>query len=822
MNDPATSLGRIAVACLKAGWHPIELPAGAKGPPPEGRTGHGGSDMTAAEVVDGAWLGNLGVRMPVDVIGLDVDVYRGGGPTLARLIDELGELPATTISHNGRDDGSGIRFYRVPPGLAWLAGLAGLDVIQRTHRYAVVAPSVHPDRRRYSWLDPAGEPTEIVPPVEDLPELPWPWIARLSRAHSTEVASSSTAVDADGLTEFLAAHTEAEQPSYITTICAHFTDRRAQGYSRHDTMQHCLIWAMECCRAGIASAAPVTDLLAAIWSAAVSPDERRAEIRSPRRVTEFEAMLRHAVGRVMAKPEAAILKLHDDIAGIPMRPSTSTSTSTSTSSTSSTSTSSELIDVYQHELLDSLPAPIDWHAFANRTESDREWLVEGFWPWGRSIALWAAAKTGKSELALWCAVKLALGEHPWNGHPIEPVDVGYFDFEMTEDDLDDRLAAFGFDPARLGRLHYFLLPALHALDGEQGGAEVEALTQRHGLQAVVLDTFGRAVAGEENSADTVRAFYRFTGSRLKRLGVANLRTDHAGKDLTKGQRGSSAKRDDLDVIWLMRQRPKSSGVDLTCDGSSRLSWVGPHLSVDRVETSGVLSYSAPVRMGWSKPAMDKAHDLDRLGIPAEASRPEARQALLAMGEVPGKNEILSEAIRLRRSGVHKPINHSEGAMNGDRHSRQDKLSEGPRGALITETPPDLPKQRGQLVETGGDLSPSPPPVSPPPIRGGDGDWDHLEEIGKLTGHVLAECPACHQRAMVSILSASGTSRSAKSSGGWPRCKMCPAGSKVEPIGDVGLVLRVRPGYSASERQVKQLQAWAEAVAEDRPPQAAGP
>lgn len=47
----------------------------------------------------------------------------------------------------------------------------GVELLRRSHRYAVVWPSVHPSSGVYRWYNAAGE--EIVPPsVEELPELP--------------------------------------------------------------------------------------------------------------------------------------------------------------------------------------------------------------------------------------------------------------------------------------------------------------------------------------------------------------------------------------------------------------------------------------------------------------------------------------------------------------------------------------------------------------------------------------------------------------------------------------------------------------------------
>src|SRR5205085_687335 len=309
---PEPSLRELTVRYHEGGWCPIELPAGAKAPPLDGRTGYGGSDMTAAEIAAADWSGNVGLRMPAGVIGVDVDSYHGGDRTLAELFVRCGPLPDTWISHNGRGDGSGIRFYRVPVGLVWVAGLAGIEVIQRTHRYAVVYPSTHPDGRQYQWVDQAEGPTTGLPAVEDLPELPWPWIGELSRAKQADIGSRSQAVDLTGLTEFIEAHNAADQPSYVGVILAHFTERWRSGFSRHDSMQHALTWAMECVRAGIAAAEPTLVQLGDLWVEAVSPDARRAELWSDRRTTEFEAMVRHAVGKVRAKPEAEMHRLHDD------------------------------------------------------------------------------------------------------------------------------------------------------------------------------------------------------------------------------------------------------------------------------------------------------------------------------------------------------------------------------------------------------------------------------------------------------------------------------------------------------------------------------
>jgi len=292
---------------------------------------------------------------------------------------------------------------------------------------------------------------------------------------------------------------------------------------------------------------------------------------------------------------------------------------------------------------------INWEKFAKRDSTPRQWLVESFWPLGRAMALYASAKEGKSELVLWCAAKLALGVHPWTGASLPAVDVAYFDYEMTEDDLEERLDEMGFDPLLLDHLHYALHPMIPELDTPEGGSEFLDWVTSVQARAAVIDTFGRSVKGPENDADTVREFYRHTGMRLKRAGISYLRTDHTGKDPTAGQRGSSAKRDDVDVIWW--QRRLNGGVHLDCTGS-RLSWVGPTLQIDRFVDphTEIVSYSSPIRIGWGPGVADKARELDKVGAPLDATRSRADEMLRQAGIKPGRHKLVAEALKYRREG----------------------------------------------------------------------------------------------------------------------------------------------------------------------------
>ena len=163
---------------IDAGWTPLPLPRGKKYPPPASYTGEGRPIPTALQYA--AWAktypdANVAIVMPDRVIGIDVDAYHGGRETFKTLIKRYGAIPNAPYSTN-RNDSSGIFFYQVPAGTKLVGKIdGGIEIIQPTHRYAVVWPSIHPEGRMYRWHDAHGSPL-----VDDLPELPEAWLKGLS------------------------------------------------------------------------------------------------------------------------------------------------------------------------------------------------------------------------------------------------------------------------------------------------------------------------------------------------------------------------------------------------------------------------------------------------------------------------------------------------------------------------------------------------------------------------------------------------------------------------------------------------------------------
>jgi len=207
----------------------------------------------------------------------------------------------------------------------------------------------------------------------------------------------------------------------------------------------------------------------------------------------------------------------------------------------------DLADLYQ---------PIDWHELWATTSAEPDWLVPDIIERGRLHAIYAPRKHKKSLVTLVMVAALATGG-PLFGRP-NPHNRGlrvlYIDIENARDDIRQRLADAGYAPDDLANLAYFSFPSLPGLDSLSGAEHLLALVERHRPELLVLDTTSRVVTGKENDADTFRALYRYALAPVKARGVAVLRLDHAGKDVTLGQRGSSAKGDDLDTAWVVNVR----------------------------------------------------------------------------------------------------------------------------------------------------------------------------------------------------------------------------------------------------------------------------
>ncbi len=288
-----TPLGYAAAAPLywSAGWRGVlPIPRAQKTPPPAGRTGHSGTDPSYPDLY--AWTeehadGNIALRMPGHIIGIDVDDYgtKTGRDTLAHAEQQWGTLPATIMS-TSRTNGSGIRYYQIPAGLRLKDrvaftdhGLGGIEIIQRHHRYALVWPSIHRDTGgMYQWIGPDGNTTKV-PAPDQFPHLPQRWIEELS-APAAPVPSGPVepVTVSDGNPDLKVSERLARALSDLAGPIA----------SRHDTTRDHVLALLRCSEQGRPGVQHALDQLRAAFIHAVSADHTRTTASAD---TEFQRMI---------------------------------------------------------------------------------------------------------------------------------------------------------------------------------------------------------------------------------------------------------------------------------------------------------------------------------------------------------------------------------------------------------------------------------------------------------------------------------------------------------------------------------------------------
>lgn len=278
-DDPTPiGYGAAAPAYWDRGWRGIlPLPRGKKTPPPPGYTGHRGQDPSYPDII--AWGeeqpgANTCLHLPDTVVGIDVDGYDGrtGLACLAHAEQQWGPLPETVVS-TARSEGSGIRYYQVPAGTRLRTeisfgdlGLGHIEIIQASHRYAVVWPSQHPAGGIYRWINPDGTSAPIPAPGE-LPTLPQRWLAELA-APVIAVADHVEPVATTGGTPDFA----------VAERLAQAVDDLKVAASRHDTTTRHVLALLRMAEQGHEGTASALESLGRAFVSAVTADNSRSAV----------------------------------------------------------------------------------------------------------------------------------------------------------------------------------------------------------------------------------------------------------------------------------------------------------------------------------------------------------------------------------------------------------------------------------------------------------------------------------------------------------------------------------------------------------------
>lgn len=294
-----------------AGWNGvIPLPPRKKAHPPRGTTGADGIWPSYADCMawaDGAEAaGNIALRLPHSVLGVDVDNYDGkpGAATIAAAEHQWGTLPPTWRTTSRNDGVSGIRLYRVPEGLAWPGEVGpATELIQYRHRYAVVWPSTHPDTGgTYQWHGPDGTPSAI-PDADQLPELPAAWIEGLTRGAEATASTPRNNWSSAQVQQWLLTRPRAlEEPCpRMRRALDDARLRLAAGASAHDTTVSAVMRTVRLADEGHAGAVSALGQLHAAFTGNVTAGHRAGHTRTLGQAEhEWRSALEGAVSKVSA------------------------------------------------------------------------------------------------------------------------------------------------------------------------------------------------------------------------------------------------------------------------------------------------------------------------------------------------------------------------------------------------------------------------------------------------------------------------------------------------------------------------------------------
>jgi hypothetical protein len=271
---------------------------------------------------------------------------------------------------------------------------------------------------------------------------------------------------------------------------------------------------------------------------------------------------------------------------------------------------------------------------------------------GQVGVVYAAGGVGKSLLSQDVVVGLSHRGRVF-GEPVEVVPTLYIDEEGSARGLAKRLTSMGLEGEKLENLHYSLLAGWTPLDTPEGGAELVAEVVRTGARLVVLDTVSKLIGGEENGNDTWSRIHRHAMIPLRRRGVSVIHIDHSGKDVRKGQRGGSAKQNNVDCVWLLEVA--GNAVKLTNEKDREGDYAAvvylernTEPVLEHVRASASVSAAFERYLEFETAVSDCITTLDGLSVPRTASERVATKDLKDAGYEEFKRVVIREAVKRRK------------------------------------------------------------------------------------------------------------------------------------------------------------------------------
>lgn len=580
-----------------AGWRGVlPLPYQRKTWPPEGYTGHNGADPSYADCA--TWADdaakNIALRMPVDVVGVDVDHYgaKTGGDTLHELVARYGPLPPTYLS-TSRDDGmSGIRLYRIPVGTVLPTKMPGIDFVQRHHRYAVVAPSIHPEGRPYRWIDERTGQESGIPNVEDLPYLPESWITGLAVA-ATDAAAKAD-IDGHAAKTILTAMPLGEPCTHVRAAAG----RAMMGGDRHDSYNEAVLATLGAGRRGCPGAVLTLSRLHAAFISELTDAKHGRATRSEAEA-EWQRGLMGAVA-IIANEEQGTTCPDDVLAWTqslpPSQPSASNDDSTADTETGELPDADltpydkavrakyaemRVVDDAKAMLasLRAGQAPpltgLNLTEFLSQPEEDESYRVTDLWPAEGRVMLAAAAKSGKTTMVAANLIPALVDGGRFLGrYDVEKVArrVVYLNMEVGPRTMRRWMSDCGVvDTDRVTVANLRGSASALALASQAGRERFARWLRDHDAEVAILDPLAPVLASmglDENKNSDVALFFSWWGEALMLAGVVDdlvvHHTGHAGDR----SRGASRLLDEPDAIWTLTKDKEEEADDEDVFGPS--------------------------------------------------------------------------------------------------------------------------------------------------------------------------------------------------------------------------------------------------------------
>ena len=124
-----------------------------------------------------------------------------------------------------------------------------------------------------------------------------------------------------------------------------------------------------------------------------------------------------------------------------------------------------------------------------------------------------------------------------------------------------------------------------------------------------------------------------------------LRTDHAGKNADKGQRGTSAKNDDVDIVYRLQRNQNGVTLNRT---HSRITWAPDNVNIDYTENDdGTVTIQLAITPIFPDGTGQIAELMDELDIPIDLSIRKTMDIMREHGH-PTRQEMIRQAMKMRR------------------------------------------------------------------------------------------------------------------------------------------------------------------------------